>query len=388
MLELIITNAVFVNPADGDKKEISVGICGGKIVHLGLKGEALPEAMAYLDAGGAYLVPDMIDFHTHLFTRGSGFGVNADLLLSSGVTLAVDMGTAGSAGYEAFHQTDVISRTMPVKSFINLSPLGQPGSGLSEPLKDSIIQEDKIRELMEKYPDEICGIKVRISREIVGELELEPLDHAVRLGEQLGKPVCVHTTNPPKAAAEIVKRLRSGDIYSHMYHGKGLTVIGDDGKVPEEFYLAQRRGVFLEVGNGKMNFNFEVAQKAMKAGIYPDIISSDATVRTFENAPDMKDLPFVMSKFWNMGMPLHAVLAAVTSSPARCLGMDSGSGYLQEGKAANLTLLRRKDEEVEFTDSDGNVYMGNRRLSPEMTMLNGRIVYLQGSARLQKHMDH
>ncbi len=87
-----------------------------------------------VDAKGAYLLPGMIDFHTHLFTGGSAFGLNGDLLLPSGVTLAVDMGTAGSAGYEMFHRLDVLPRTVKIRSFINLSPLGQPGGGMNEPL--------------------------------------------------------------------------------------------------------------------------------------------------------------------------------------------------------------------------------------------------------------
>lgn len=396
-MDILITNAVSLDLKTGEERAVTVGIEGGAIAFLEMgerqqagagcpraKGNSLPKASCRLDARGAFLIPNLMDFHTHLFTKGSGFGMNADLLLSAGVTLAVDMGTAGTLGYEAFHQMDVALRTIRIKSFLNLSPLGQPGSGLHEPLGREAIQEERMEELMARYPDEIRGIKVRISREIVGDLGLKPLDHALELGERFGKPVCVHTTNPPERTAAIVKRLRPGDIYSHMYHGKGMCLLEEDGTIPEEFYRAQERGVVLEVGNGRLNFNFPVAERAMAAGIYPDIISSDATARTFGGSPDMKDLPYVMSKFWNMGMPLHKVVAAVTDTPARCLGMGRDAGSLKPGMEANLTLLRTVGRRNVFSDSDGNQREGDRLLVPEMTMLGGRIVFLQGDVELRK----
>ena len=37
----------------------------------------------------------------------------------------------------------------------------------------------------------------------------------------------------------------------------------------------------MEVGNGRVNFNFSVAKTAMQCGLFPDIISSDATPATY-----------------------------------------------------------------------------------------------------------
>ena len=213
---------------------------------------------------------------------------------------------------------------------------------------------------------------------------MAPLEHALELGERWKLPVCVHTTDPPVRAEEIVSRLRPGDIYSHMYHNKGMTILKEDGGVQEAFKKAQKRGVILEVGNGRMNFNFEVAQQAVRDGVYPDIISSDATAATFANTPAMKDLAFVMSKFWNMGMPLHRVFDSVTRTPARCLGMEKQAGILKKGRIADLTILKVCEQDVEFSDSDGNVRKGTSLLVPVMTALNGKIVYLQGDIPLRK----
>ena len=128
-----------------------------------------------------------------------------------------------------------------------------------------------------------------------------------------------------------------------------------------------------------MNFSFPVAEQALRQGLYPDIISSDATARTFAGVPDMKDLAFVMSKFWNMGMDLSQIFYSVTGAPARCLGLKNREdGRIKIGDEADLTALRAVKQETVFKDSEGNRRSGDRLLVPEMTILDGRIVYFQG----------
>ena len=161
-MDLLINNAVAVDLDTGRETKCAVWIEKGRIQGLSepLTGErADTAAEILLDAGGAYILPGLIDFHTHLYTKGSGFGLNGDLLLSSCVTMAVDMGTAGCAGYEAFRLTDILPRTINIRSFLNLSPVGQPGAGISEPLDRAAVKEGLMEELITKYADEIRGIK-------------------------------------------------------------------------------------------------------------------------------------------------------------------------------------------------------------------------------------
>ena len=159
-MDLLINNAVAVDLDTGRETKCAVWIEKGRIQGLSepLTGErADTAAEILLDAGGAYILPGLIDFHTHLYTKGSGFGLKGDLLLSSGVTMAVDMGTAGCAGYEAFRLTDILPRTINIRSFLNLSPVGQPGAGISEPLDRAAVKEGLMEELITKYADEIRG---------------------------------------------------------------------------------------------------------------------------------------------------------------------------------------------------------------------------------------
>lgn len=182
----------------------------------------------------------------HLFRHGSTFGMNADELISSGVTSAVDMGSAGWVNYPAMYECDIMNKKPRIKTFINISPIGQPGKGISEPLNDELLSVSEIRKRMNEYPGMIKGLKVRISQGIVGNLGITPLKRAVEMGDEFGLPVCVHTTYPPVSASEVASILRPGDIYSHTYHRRGMNILDESGHVQEGISEAQKRGVISD----------------------------------------------------------------------------------------------------------------------------------------------
>lgn len=373
-MDLLIRNAKLLDLDTALEMAADIAIHDQRIVQILPANSAPLDADRIVEANGRYLFPGFIDFHTHLFAHGSTFGLDADRLLSAGTTCAVDMGTAGWVNYPALHSCDLTGKRIRIRSFLNLSPVGQPGKGINEPLYDSVIDLEQIRRVIAQHPDEIVGIKVRISRPIVQELGIEPLRRAVQVGEQLGLPVCVHTTDPPVSAGEITAILRPGDIYSHMYHNKGNTILKPDGSVQAQVRADQQRGVLMEVGNGRINFSFPVAERAAACGFWPDIISSDATPATFHKEAAMWDLPMVMSKFLYLGMPLTEVIRAVTQTPAQRLGLADQIGTIREGSLADLVLCRIEQGEITFCDSDGNRRVGQRRIVPELTFLGGKPV--------------
>ena len=375
MLDLLIQNAVLVDTVSGREYTGSVGANHGRIVEvLENAAPAAVDAREAVDAEGKYLFPGFIDFHTHLFVHGSMFGLNADLLLTSGVTAAADMGSAGWVNVPAMYACDMAGKKPRLTAYINVSPVGQPGRGISEPLDDALFAPDEIRRLMREYPGVITGLKVRLSRGIVGDLGIRPLEHTVELGEELGLPVCVHTTNPPETMDRIASILRPGDILSHTYHGSGHTS-SESEEVLAGMLDAKKRGVVIEVGNGSRNFNFKVAKKCLAAGLTPDIISSDATPSVFHNSPAMWDLARVVSKFMNMGMPMKDALLAVTEIPARVLFMDNVIGRIAPGYEADLALFEMDQTPIVYSDSDGNEMTGFRGLVPAMTIRSGQIVW-------------
>lgn len=375
MLDILIDRVKLLDLASGEEKLCGVGIEKGMITAVLPAETPQPQARKVIFGNGSYLFPGFIDFHTHLFQHGSGFGLDADRLLTAGVTTAVDMGTAGYANYPAFHQCDVVGKTVRIKSYLNLSPVGQPGKGINEPLEQKVLDVGAMEKILDQYPGEVVGIKIRTSANIVGELGLDPLKKAVDFGEKLGLPVCVHTTNPPASASAVAEILRPGDIYCHLYHSVGRTILDSNGHVEKGVLEARKRGVLFDLGNGKMNFNFAVAEAAIQDGLFPDFISSDSTPATFHKSELMWDLPRCMSKLLYLGMPLTEVIRSVTETPAKVLGLGHRIGKVAEGYEADLTLCRMGKGEIIFGDSSGETRKGSQWLEPEKTLIAGRVVW-------------
>src|SRR5262249_39546621 len=160
------------------------------------------------------------------------------------------------------------------------------------------------------------------------------------LAEQLKCGVTVHTTNPPICPAEIAALLRPGDVYCHVYQGKGETIVGPNGKVAQGVVAARQRGVRFDTANGRFNFSFRVARAAIADGFLPDIISSDLTNKTLFG-DFVFSLPFVMMKFLAMGMTLDGVVGASTAVPARQIGMQGKIGTLAPGAFADVAIFHR-----------------------------------------------
>ena len=372
MLDLLLQSAACLDVESGSVKYCDVGITGERIslVRPHQENDPVP-AKRVVSCTGYWLFPGFLDIHTHLFAHGSTFGMDADQLLTAGVTYTVDMGSAGWVNYPAFRMCDLAGKQIGHSSFLNLSPVGQPGKGIFEADMERIIQE---------FPGEITGIKIRFGRNIVGDLGTAPLRRAVELGDYFGLPVCVHTTDPPIPMSEIAELLRPGDIFSHVYHGQGNTILQSDGTVDPKMKQAQARGVLLEVGNGTKNFDFCVAEKALAQGVFPDLITSDSTPASFHNSQSMWDLPLVMSKFLALGMSLLQVIRSVTETPARALGLENRLGFIRENYQADLVLCRLEQVERQLFDSFGNQRTGTQFIQPCLTILAGKVVYRTSGA--------
>ena len=117
----------------------------------------------------------------------------------------------------------------------------------------------------------------------------------------------------------------------------------NNGKVLPAVREAQKRGVIIDAANGGNHWSFKVAEKAIAEGFYPDIISTDLTVKTLFKDP-VFSMPYLMSKYLFLKMPLPEIIARCTSIPAKIMGMESEIGQLQEGFLADVAILKRCDK--------------------------------------------
>lgn len=121
-MDIVIQNGRVIDPAAGINEICSVGIEGAKIVDISA---GHLDGKYTINADGCIVTPGLIDFHTHLFEGGSLYGIHPDCLLSQGVTAAVDAGTSGSAGFEAFYRSIIQNSILTVKAFISLGATGR-----------------------------------------------------------------------------------------------------------------------------------------------------------------------------------------------------------------------------------------------------------------------
>lgn len=337
-----------------------------------------------IDASGCIVAPGLIDFHTHIFYEGSGSCLRPDLMIAQGTTAAVDAGSAGTVTYEAFYKTVVAQSAIRIKSFLTTYSGGQLDFKLCEDFNPELINLPRMERVIDKYRDNILGLKIRLSKGVVPDDKgLEYLKRIVELAGELDRKlgtslrVCVHTTNAPITAGELADCLRPGDIFCHCYQGMGNTIVLEDGDISPQILEARKRGVIFDAANGKGNFGVETAKRALAAGFLPDIISSDLTIDKLNIPPYAKNLLSVMAKYITMGMDLMDVLRAVTATPAKIMGMEGKIGTLKPGADADIVILKQKQKTFVQKDFKDEELVSNTLFVPQMTMCAGEINFCQ-----------
>lgn len=374
MLDFLIKNGHVVDPYQEIDGICDIGIRGRRIVSA--QGEP---AARVIDADGCYVFPGLIDNHVHAYHGGSNIGVQPDLMLSTGVTTVVDAGTAGWGNYRAFRNSVLNSSKIRIFSLINYNASGLIQLGNVQPYTRFPQTFQKIQELYEDFHSELVGLKILVKAQYCGANKtIQTLREMIEVAETVSAPIVVHTTSTDADNGEIAKLLRKGDIFCHCYQKSATSILDENGKVKPEIWDARARGVLFDASNGVGNFNFDVALPALEQGFTPDIISTDiSTVFGIDNY--CRNLPYLMSKWLTLGLPLSEVVRCVTQTPASLLpDMQGQIGTLANGAWADIAIMRMIQKEQHYMDSDKNpekYLKGDRILVPEMTFLRGECVF-------------
>ena len=136
--------------------------------------------------------------------------------------------------------------------------------------------------------------------------------------------------------------------------------------------MRRRRGIIFDVGYGGASFNFTQAIPAIKAGFYPNTISTD--LHTGSMNASMKSQIDVMSKFLLMGMPLNEVIKASTWTSAQVIKHEE-LGNISVGAIADVAVLNLRQGNFGFYDKTGYKIEGKQKFECEMTIKGGKIVY-------------
>jgi dihydroorotase len=380
--DLLLTGGHVIDARNRISAVRDVAITDGKIAAIAEKIDPA-DALKTVSVSGLYVVPGLIDIHVHAYTgtgeKGSYAGDNSiypdGFTLRNGVTTVVDAGGAGWRNFEDFKDRVIDRAKTRVLALINIVGNGMRGSKFENNLED--MEAKPAADMAKKYPGVIVGVK---TAHYAGP-EWTPVERAVEAGTLAGIPVMVDfgTDHPERPVADLVtKKLRPGDIYTHMY--SGLRHEQDaSGHVNPGLLEGRKRGVLFDVGHGGGSFAWRIAVPALKEGFIPDTISTDLHIGSMNAG--MKDILNVMSKFLVMGLPMDDVVAQATWHAARAIKQD-GLGHLSPGADADVAVLRLERGRFGYVDSFGARMDGDQRLVCELTLRTGKVVYdLNGITR-------
>lgn len=372
--DIWISDGTIVDPSRDFLGKGDLLIQNGKIIDVPPGEKA--EAERTINAAGYLVLPGLIDYHTHVFPAGTDIGVHPDpAYLPQGITTVVDQGSTGVNNFDSFFNTSVTNSQIRIYACLHSSPAGLATLPRSmEPVDPKLYDVEGVRRLFGKYGGQLVGLKIRQTKEVVGEFGLAPLAATVKMAEAIGCRVVVHTTNPPGDVEELAALLRPGDVFTHVYQGKGSNIIDSAGKVRQAVRQARARGVIFDTADGRGHYAFSVAKAAIADGFEPDVISTDV-VRASLYAGTVFGLPLIMSKYLNLGICLPNVVKASTLTPARLIGMDGKLGTLSPGACADVAIFQLKESSVMMEDVFGETLTLKQMFIPRMTILGGKVAY-------------
>ncbi|HEX4948684.1 MAG TPA: amidohydrolase/deacetylase family metallohydrolase, partial [Blastocatellia bacterium] len=317
--DLLLKGGHVIDPKNKINAVRDVAIVDGKVAAVAARINPA-EAFKVVDVAGYYVTPGLIDIHVHVYAgtgeRGSYAGDNSlypdGFTFRVGVTTVADAGCAGWRNFEDFKQRIIDRSKTRVLAFLNIVGNGMRGGKYENELNDMEVQPTA--EMAKRYPGVIVGIK---TAHYAGP-EWLPVERAVAAGTAANIPVMVdfgtnHADQRPVSEL-VTKKLRPGDIYTHLYSGLRNEFL-ENGQPNPGLVEGRKRGVIFDVGHGGGSFLWRVAVPGMKAGFVPDSISTDLHIGSMNAG--MKDMLNVMGKFLAMGMSVEDVILRSTWNPAR-----------------------------------------------------------------------
>lgn len=375
-MNLRILNGQVYDPETGKITKRDLFVDGTVMVDAPAEG---PDAgtPVTIDAEGCIVTTGLIDNHVHFYNYGTENGVNPDAYaFPCGITTAVDAGSVGAGTYEGYRRTVMSMSDVKIYTQLHMASGGQAAEVYPENQQARYFERGRIRQLFRTYPDNLVGLKLRLSNGVLDpQYAEETLRETIKMAEEVGVNVTVHMSDPCIDSEKLASILRPGDVMCHIFHGKGETILDADGHVRKGIREAQERGVIMDMANGRTNFDIVVGQKAIADGMLPDIISSDINPPAYYLHP-LHSLPRIMSKFLDFGMTLEQVLAAVTRAPALNIGHPE-LATLAAGTPADIAIFKLVQKDVPYTDYNGHTFTGHQVLVPQMTVMDGKVMYCQ-----------
>lgn len=373
--DLIIQNGHVIDPKNHIDAKMDVAILSGKIAKVGIN---IPSSQSKktIDATGLYVVPGLIDIHTHVFVGSKPdqfadgiYSVSPDdFTFKSGVTTVVDAGTSGWRNFALFKEQVIDKSQTRILAFINIVADGMNGKPFQENINDMNV--DSTVDVVKKYKDIIAGIKIG---HYEGN-EWTPFNRALEAAKESHTPLFVECHLPQYTLEEQLSKMRPGDIITHSFEqvSERMPMVDQQGKVRSFVLDAKKKGVLFDVGHGGAGFWFSEAIPAFKQGIVPNTFGTD--LHRFSMNAGMKSMLNIMSKYMAIGMSLEDAITHATWNAAKSVKRED-LGNLSVGSVADISVLSLLNGKFGFVDAAGNRLDGSHKLEAELTIRAGKIVW-------------
>src|SRR5262252_8177466 len=262
--DLILRGGRVVDPSQKLDEVVDVAFAAGKVARIGtgLRPDGKTDVR---DVSGLIVTPGLIDLHTHVYWGGTSLGIDAeDYCRRSGVTTAIDTGSAGPGNFAGFRKHVIEPSAVRILAYLHVS-----FAGIYAFSKSVMVGESEELRLMapaeavavaDANRDVIVGIKVRVGRNASGRSGTAPLDIALQAASEAGLPLMCHIDIPPPSYEEVLERLRPGDVLTHAFRPFPNAPIDHQGKIKDAVVRARGRGVKFDIGHGKGSFAFKTAR--------------------------------------------------------------------------------------------------------------------------------
>jgi dihydroorotase len=374
--DTLLKGGHLIDPKNGISAVRDVAISGKCIAAVDTNIPA-ETANKVIDVSGMIVTPGLVDIHVHIFPQSDwmvGSVIPDGQSWRSGVTTMVDAGTAGPLDFGRFKERVIDKSGTRIYAFINIADHGMG-------------PHEQDRNFMK--PDLTAGV-CKTFKEAVGvksahywtrqphddkHAPWDNVQQAVQAGELCQMPVMVDFwPRPPERSYEelILKKLRPGDIHTHVFAQQHPIVL-PDGKINPALFEARKRGVIFDVGHGSGSFWFRNAVPCYEQGFPPDSLGTDLHTGNAATG-SVGSLMDLCSKMMAMGMPLEETIYRATVTPAQEIG-HSEHGHLSIGAIADIAVFSIRKGEFKFRDCPGGTVSSDRKLECMLTFQNGGLAF-------------
>src|SRR5262245_57101662 len=119
--DLILRGGHVIDASQNLAAVMDVAFAGGQVAAVGAHLEASP-GTSVRNVAGKYVTPGLIDLHTHVYWGGTSLGIDAEeFCRRSGVTTAIDTGSAGPGNFAGFRKHVIEPSQVRILAYLHVS---------------------------------------------------------------------------------------------------------------------------------------------------------------------------------------------------------------------------------------------------------------------------